>query len=163
LDHWIAREVLGMDENTWSLILEGGGADVSKLNLLNDRENRTGLVDRMRDVVVAREALFPETLGGGAATDDDEVARGELAGDLEQDETNKSIDALLASLGSFDDDLDTEWKFDQTESAREEEGAVEKEPIETIMDELQVWRTRNESSPYDQWDRDRKQEFDVSL
>lgn len=154
LDHWIAREVLGMDENTWSLILEGGGADVGKLNILNGGESRRGLVDRMRDVLVAREALFPETLGGGAAADED--AR-ELAGDLEQDETNKSIDELLASLGSFDD-LDEEWKFDEPE-----EEVTEKEPIEVIMDELQVWRERNLSSPYDKWDRDRKEEFDVSL
>ena len=162
LDHWIAREVLGMDENTWSLILEGGGADVSKLNVLNGGESRRGLVDRMRDVVVAREALFPETLGGGG-TSDDEDHRGELVGELEQDETNKSIDELLASLGSFDDDLDEEWKFDGVDTVKEEEEEAEKENIEAIIDELQVWRTRNASSPYDQWDRDRKDEFDVSL
>eukprot|EP00804_Cyclotella_cryptica_P010238 CCRYP_016703-RA/>CCRYP_016703-RA protein AED:0.02 eAED:0.02 QI:160/1/1/1/1/1/2/328/765 len=164
LDHWIAREVLGMDENTWALILEGGGADVSKLNVLTGGESRRGLVDRMRDLVVAREALFPETTA--AADDGDDDARGELAGDLEQDETNKSIDALLASLGSFDDDddVDGEWKFDEVNAVKEQEtdeDAGEKEPIETIMDELQVWRERNASSSYDKWDRDRKEEFDL--
>jgi hypothetical protein len=154
LDHWIAREVLGMDENTWTLILEGGGADVSKLNILGGGESRRGLMDRMKDVIMAREALFPETRADATVEDDRE-----LVGDLE-DETNKSIDALLASLGSFDGDMDKEWSFDEDDDTKKAD--LEKEPIEKVMDELQVWRERNVSSAYDKWDADRKVEFDVS-
>ena len=156
LDHWIAREVLGMDENTWSLILEGGGADVSKLNILNGGESRGGLIDRMRHVVVTRESLFPETVAGATGVAD---ASSELMSDLE-DKTNESINALLASLGSFDDDLDDEFNFDDNDTTENES---EKEPIEAIMDELQVWREKNISSPYESWEQGMKEEFDVSF
>lgn len=160
LDHWIAREVLNMDENTWSLILEGGGADVSKLNVLNGGETRGGVLDRMRDVVMTREALFPETIvdGGGSA----EVT-GDLTSELE-DETNKSIDALLASLGSFDDDIDEEFKFDDSSNKdTNDDGETSKVDVEAIMNELQVWRQKNVDSPYENWNDDTMKEFDVSL
>lgn len=158
LDHWIAREVLGMDENTWSLILEGGGADVSKLNVLPGGETRGGIADRMRDIVVTRESLFPETVVDAAA----EIT-GELNTDLE-DETSKSIDDLLASLGSFDDDFDADFKFDDGEKKEDEEDSEKpKGDVEAIMNELQVWRQKNVDSPYESWDGQAIKEFDVSV
>ena len=156
LDHWIAREVLGMDENTWNIILEGGGADVSKLNVI-DGETRGGIAGRMRDVVMTRESLFPETIVG--AND-----AAELAGDLEselEDETNKSINALLASLGSFDDDMDDEFKFDD-DVEKERKDEEDKVPVEAIMNELQEWRKKNAENGYANWDGGLKKEFDVS-
>jgi hypothetical protein len=154
LDHWIAREVLGMDENTWSLILEGGGADVSKLNVLNGGETRGGIADRMRDVVMTREALFPETMAGASTAD----VVGDLTSELE-DETNRSINALLASLGSFDDDLDDDFSFDD----KDKEDEKDKVPVEEVMDELQVWRKKNVEKSYEDWDEHTTKEFDVSL
>jgi hypothetical protein len=160
LDHWIAREVLGMDENTWNLILEGGGADVSKLNVLPGGETKGGVKDRMRDVVVTREALFPETVAGGRGGAA-ELAGGELSGDLE-DETSKSIDALLASLGSFDDD--DEFKFDDFgDDDKDGDGEKNKESLEVIMNELQEWRAKNVDSPYEKWDAQAIKKFDVSF
>ena len=162
LDHWIAREVLNMDENTWSLILEGGGADVSKLNVLNGGETRGGVLDRMRDVVMTREALFPETIVGGGGGGSGEAAD-DLTSELE-DETNKSIDALLASLGSFDDDIDDEFKFDDSSNNdTKDNGETSKVDVEAIMNELQVWRQKNVESRYENWDDDTTKEFDVSF
>jgi hypothetical protein len=166
LDHWIAREVLQMDENTWQLILEGGGTDayVEGMETLPGGETKMGLMDRMRDIVTVRGALFPETLSDGGSAG----IRGELAGELDDElsETDKSIDELLASLGSSVDDEDGDlFKFDDDEEETAEggdNGDANDEQIESIMDELQVWRERNDSSPYESWDNDRKGEFDVS-
>jgi hypothetical protein len=164
LDHWIAREVLQMDENTWQLILEGGGTDayVEGMETLPGGETKMGLMDRMRDIVTVRGALFPETLSDGGSVG----VRGELAGELDDElsETDKSIDELLASLGSSVDDEDGDlFKFDDDEEETAEggdNGDANDEQIESIMDELQVWRERNDSSPYESWDNDRKGEFD---
>jgi hypothetical protein len=70
-----------------------------------------------------------------------------------------------------DDDDGTSWKFDDDddndkkgEDAKGEEDSdeIDDEKMSSIMDELQVWRGRNASSPYEAWDVDRKDEFDVS-
>lgn len=180
LDHWIAREVLQMEELTWQKVLEGGGTDayvegMEKDATLPGGEDKAGLMDRMRDIVVVRESLFPETLRenelGPASSFGSELA-GDLDDGLLADEesnaTEKSIDELLASLGELDDDDDgTSWKFDdeeEEEKKAEEEVAADDgdvdEKMASILDELQVWRERNVSSPYEAWDADRKNEFD---
>ena len=170
LDHWIAREVLQMDEMTWQMILEGGGTDAygEGIEVLSGGESKTGLIDRIRDIVTVRGALFPETLRGSNIG---ESKDGEILGDLDEEldeeakSTEKSIDELLASLCKFDDDEDGDsWKFDEEEEEKKEEEKEvegELESLESIMDELQVWRERNASSPYESWDLDRKKEFDV--
>jgi len=176
LDHWIAREVLQMDEQVWQQVLEGGGTDayVEGIDTLVGGESKRGLNDRMRDIILVRGALFPATLtessavGGGSGQG--------LTGDLddgllsapESNATEKSIDDLLASLGDFGEDDDQSWKFDDEDDKKDEEedsaaDDVRDEQVALIMDELQVWRGRNESSQYDSWDTDRKGEFDVSL
>ncbi len=190
LDHWIAREVLQMSEQAWQLVLEGGGTDAYHVasakgidaDTLPGGESRRGLLDRMRDIVVVRGALFPETLvapgSAGADAGAGVALRGDLDGDLlsssgKGNATEKSIDELLASLGMDDDDDDdgTSWKFDDDddndkkgEDAKGEEDSdeIDDEKMSSIMDELQVWRGRNASSPYEAWDVDRKDEFDVS-
>lgn len=172
LDHWIAREVLQMEENTWQQVLEGGGTDayVEGVDALPGGETKRGLMDRMRDIVTVRGALFPETLGGTRAS------VGEITGDLddnllEEEDSNateKSIDELLASLGELDDDDVSSWKYDDDEEEKKDEkeseegGAASKddERMAAITEELQVWRGRNDSSPYQSWDSDRKAEFD---
>ena len=189
LDHWIAREVLQMSKQAWQRVLEGGGTDAYQVangkggdsDTLPGGESRRGLLDRMRDIVVVRGALFPETLV--AADPADAGAGDSLRGDLDDDlassgkgvsATEKSIDELLASLGVDDDDNDdgTSWKFDDDDDdddgkKKEEDaggsGDIDDEKVASIMDELQVWRGRNVSSPYEAWDADRKDEFDVSF
>ena len=194
LDHWIAREVLRMTEQAWQRVLEGGGTDAYQVangkggdsDTLPGGESRRGLLDRMRDIVVVRGALFPETLvvPGGGVGGADAGAGGSLRGDLDDDlassgkggsATEKSIDELLASLGVNDDDDDdgTSWKFDDDDDddddgkKKEEDGEgsgdIDDERVASIMDELQVWRGRNASSPYEAWDADRNDEFDVSF
>ncbi|KAL7534722.1 hypothetical protein ACHAXR_006819 [Thalassiosira sp. AJA248-18] len=177
LDHWIAREVLQMDELTWQQVLEGGGTDAynEAIDSLPGGESKRGLMDRMRDIVLVRGALFPETLreGGGPRAVGGES---ELAGDLEDgllsdnaesNATEKSIDDLLASLGEFDDDDDGSLGIfddenDKNEAEEEGESDVDAdEKLTLIMDELQVWRERNASSPYEAWDVERKDEFDM--
>lgn len=186
LDHWIAREVLRMDELTWRQVLEGGGTDAYSegMETLPGGETRRGLLSRMRDIVLARSALFPETLSGTSSAS--AAGEGGLAGELEEDllsttspdgssknATEKSIDDLLASLGEFDDDDDDTWRFDDDEDRKrdaddgdrddaeeEKDSRKERERLVSIMDELQVWRERNASSPYEDWDAGSKDDFD---
>ncbi|KAL3778675.1 hypothetical protein ACHAW5_000463 [Stephanodiscus triporus] len=185
LDHWIAREVLQMSEQAWQQVLEGGGTDAYHVangkggdsDMLPGGESRRGLLDRMRDIVVVRGALFPETLvapGGSVGSDagGGDAFRGDLDDNLalsrKASATEKSIDELLASLGMDDDDDGTSWKFDDDEDDKnkedaedgEDSGDIDDEKMASIMDELQVWRGRNSSSPYEAWDVDRKDEFD---
>ncbi len=178
LDHWIAREVLQMEEQAWQQVLEGGGTDAYLVgggagDTLPGGESKRGLMDRMRDIVLVRGALFPETrversgvngLGGGGLKGD--LDDGLLSAGDESNATEKSIDDLLATLGELNDDDDgTSWKFDDDEDDKngEAENAGEQdEKMASIIDELQVWRGRNASSPYEDWDMDRKNEFDVS-
>ncbi|KAL7471474.1 hypothetical protein ACHAXS_011756 [Conticribra weissflogii] len=171
LDHWIAREVLGMDEPTWLAVLEGGGADGAHLEESSHRDGSAGIMERMRDIVTVRGALFPETLSGG--TIGGGSGEGEVATELEEellsgdrDATEKSIDELLASLGGLEDEDDEEFfKFDDDDPKDGTDGengeGVTAEEVESIMDELQLWRQRNVDSPYEGWDADRKKEFDT--
>ena len=118
-----------MSERAWQRVLEGGGTDAyqvangkgSDSDSLPGGESRRGILDRMRDIVVVRGALFPKTLV--AAGPADAGAGDSLRGDLDDNlassgkgvsATEKSIDELLASLGVDDDDNDdgTSWKFD---------------------------------------------------
>lgn len=176
LDHWIAREVLQMEEQAWRQVLEGGGTDAYLVGegsaTLPGGESKRGLMDRMRDIVLVREALFPETRveksGGGMGGDGlkGDLDDGLLSGGDDFNATEKSIDDLLATLGELNDDDDgTSWKFDDEDDKNGEvENAGENdEKMTAIIDELQVWRGRNASSPYEDWDIDRKNEFDVSL
>eukprot|EP00581_Thalassiosira_minuscula_P014151 CAMPEP_0183721028 /NCGR_PEP_ID=MMETSP0737-20130205/13467_1 /TAXON_ID=385413 /ORGANISM="Thalassiosira miniscula, Strain CCMP1093" /LENGTH=782 /DNA_ID=CAMNT_0025950991 /DNA_START=126 /DNA_END=2474 /DNA_ORIENTATION=+ len=188
LDHWIAREVLQMEELTWQRVLEGGGTDAylatsgsGEEASLPGGETTTSLRERMRDIVLVRGALFPETLLGDAARAGEpgselkgELDDGLLSSTSEEEDTNateRSIDELLASLGELDDDDDDSvWKFDDDEEDKKskegeaeekaEDDVDEDEQMASILDELQVWRERNASSSYESWDVDRKNEFD---
>ena len=124
-----------------------------------------------------RGALFPETLVASSGGSGGSAADGELRGDLDDDldlskkgsATEKSIDELLASLGMDDDDDDFKFDDDYSTIKSDEENDAEDidgindDKMASIMDELQIWRSRNVSSPYESWDVDRKTEFDVSI
>ena len=131
-----------MEELTWQQVLEGVGTDayVEGMDTLPGGESKRGLMDRMRDIVLVRGALFPETQleGGGLGGGD------ELVGDLDDDllegdpsATEKSIDELLASLGELDDDDDgTSWKFDDEDDKKQDEevhDGVADEKMASIM------------------------------
>ena len=145
LDHWIAKRVLGLSEETWLALLEGGDP---------------GLLSRGRDIVAARHALFPETIADG---DDKELINGE---DDEDDDVGEDIDQLLATLGGFDkdgfgkdakEDSSWKWKSSDTDDARMDEKVLK------LTDQLQEWRARNIETPYKDWSSGQQQEFSVRV
>jgi hypothetical protein len=187
LDHWIARQVLGLSEESWQLLLEGGGA-----------HGDPSLLSVGRDVVRVREALFPETMppsplrspssapvegeeeGPGAA--DDDLPEGGVASASSSSpaggEEEESIEELLASLGGLRlppilAGLEGSKQLPQKGSlggrrgnvgdeAEEEEGdAIDLDRrVDALVDELQEWRRKNEERPYRDWPRQDRDAFD---
>lgn len=180
LDHWIARNVLEMSENTWDQLLEG--ADPS-------------LLSRGQDIVAVREVLFPETR---MTVDDDgsesfveereeeERARDERAAaslgydppssyddEPESPSTGRSVDELLKSLRNLPADEPKTWSFEEdalaeptpptpttpTPTAGDTEPAGPRDPIQILADELQEWRAMNVETDYEQWSAQDKQRF----
>jgi len=147
LDHWIATKILKLREETWEDILKGA--------------EKTGL-SRGRDIIAIRKALFPETALEFSEEDT-------LAEEIDEEDTDKRIDDLLASL-QFDEnedddsdiDIDDKWGDDSFgDDIGEEEKFQSK--LETMLETLQSWRQRNVQTPYDTWDDVAKMEFDVRL
>jgi len=156
MDHWIARQILGLSEETWQSILEGIVDDPS-------------LSAKGRDIVAVREALFPETI----LEEDRELLDKEHMEAVEKrdeedaatEETEKdsqaSINELLASLGGLkspdgDDamfDSLPDWQRDETDGDLDER-------TERLIVELQGWREKNQITPYKDWGDADKQEFD---
>ena len=138
LDHWIAKRVLGLSEETWLALLEGDSPE---------------LMGRGRDIVMARHALFPETI-----LDAEIAAEGEEPEQV-SDSTDKEIDALLSTLWSDAKDggggsFDSSFSFDS--SPPSDDG-------DELADELQAWRKRNVETQYDNWTDEKKQEFNSWL
>ncbi|KAL3923412.1 MAG: hypothetical protein SGARI_006225, partial [Bacillariaceae sp.] len=139
LDHWIAKRVLGLSEETWLALLEGDSPE---------------LMGRGRDIVMARHALFPETILDA----DMASAEGEEA-EAVADSTDKEIDALLSTLWSDDKDGGGDGSFGSSfsfDSSPSEDG-------DKLADELQAWRKQNFETPYDKWTDEKKQEFNSWL
>lgn len=111
LDHWIARQVLQVSEETWQTALQGDDPDILAIG---------------RDIVACREALFPETIlkreqaeamraslaaeeyEASVAADDDDAEEEAASGNLDEDEggfafpkETKSIEELLQKLGGL--------------------------------------------------------------
>jgi hypothetical protein len=156
LDHWIAADVLGMSEETWEALLQGGGD--------NDDGDEMSLLPRGRDIIGVRGALFPETVLDTSLDNDD------LAGTMDEekeeeelDETEQSIDELLASLGGdFDFGGDSTSSLWASEDNKKKAGNVDQD-IGTLVEELQTWRAKNLKLAYAQWDETSKKEFNVSV
>ena len=150
LDHWIARTILEMEEDTWQALLEGETPE---------------LVSQGADIIAVRQSLFPETMldatrRDGILVEEEEEQEEESSKSLQ----DKSIDELLASLGGFDDDLyDSEEsdasKFFPSSSVVDEDNLDSK--VAGLVDDLQRWRQKNVESPYEQWSTDEKDEFAV--
>jgi hypothetical protein len=138
LDHWIARCILGLSEETWWSVVEG------------EEYAAVG-----RDIVAVREALFPETGGSLVAQQEDEEND-----EIEEEEistSGKTVEELLASLGALK----------VTDDAAKTSVPQEQEPVphdlDQVVDQLQVWRQKQLKSPYAQWSSEEQTSFDSWL
>ena len=147
LDHWIAKRVLGLSEETWLALLEGDDPD---------------LLSRGRDIVAARHALFPETIADGDDKDLQDLASGE------EEDGVEDLDQLLASLGGWNKDAfsketkgsgDESWKWKPSD---EDESQMD-EKVLRLTDQLQEWRAKNVETPYKDWPGDQQREFSVRM
>ena len=144
LDHWIAKRVLGLSEETWLSLLEGDSPE---------------LMGRGRDIVMARHALFPETILDG----EEEEAAAAMQAEGE-DSVEDDLDALLATLGGWNPDDEKKSSFDwntDDEDGISAEGGDEK--VLQLTEQLQEWRGKNVETRYDKWSDEVKQEFKVHL
>ena len=143
LDHWVARSVLNLTEETWQTLLEGNDPNLSSRGL---------------DIIHARQALFPETiLGVGNDHYDDEYNNDGDDDDMFVDEksvSDQTIDDLLAKLGMTDDD--------DTDSGKAWQNSNVDEKVAKFVEQLQDWREKNAKVSYDMWNTSDKGQFDVS-
>jgi hypothetical protein len=140
LDHWVARSVLNLEEDTWQELLEG---------------DNPSLLAHGRDILTVRQSLFPETILEEQEQEQQPQPQERPREDMSVD---KSIDELLASLGGFDDyeDKDAFWPSETTV----DDGDMDQK-VSSLIDELQNWRAKNMDSPYDEWSAADKDEFAV--
>jgi hypothetical protein len=155
LDHWIAVDVLGMTEETWTKLLNG--------ELETDQEEAHGTVQvgnraRARDIVTTRGYLFPETILASMEEEEEEEGAVERELTREEEETNRSIDALLASLGGLDSQKDVSGN-----SSSIIDETSKDELLVLLVDQLQEWRLKNLETPYREWDADTRKNFNVGI
>jgi hypothetical protein len=181
LDHWIARNILELSEETWDALLEG--TDPS-------------LMSRGQDIVTIRETLFPETmlepspqenyeeliekeereLDIAAMKAEEEVPVEQPAQPVRKKQT---VDELLVSLrglgragdvastqpslGSLPTPTPTVKSREEDESQVRPKSDVTRDPIQRLTDELQEWRAKNKAIVYERWSGNEKEQFSVSL
>jgi hypothetical protein len=143
LDHFIARSVLGVSEQTWNDLLDGSNVTLRSIG---------------QDIVMTRKALFPETLVGqqeaeptDLTEDSDEVS--------EHTDIDRSIEELLNALKGVDDEDEEEDKY--TFTWKEEQGF--EDDAGRLLHELQSWRDRNVNEPFEKWSLGQKEEFNSWL
>jgi hypothetical protein len=163
LDHWIASEILGLSDRTWQAVLR--------------RSTNSGSRGIATDIITVRSALFPET-----TMEDDEFQSLDDADDHEfsaasssassdfksKEDTEKSIDDLLASLGVNDEDENDEFWNTTGGSGDGDDDKDGDDPSEThdtrfsrMRFELNQWQGKNAATPYGQWMEADKKEFNV--
>ena len=137
LDHWIARCILGLSEETWWSVVEG------------EEYAAVG-----RDIVAVRESLFPET-GGSLATQQEDNEYNEIE---EEDisTSGKTVEELLASLGALK-------MTDETKTPAAEQPEAVPHEVDQLVDQLQVWRLKQLKNPYAQWSTEDQAAFDKWL
>ena len=154
LDHWIARRVLQLSDETWQTLLEG---------------DDPALLSRGRDIVVARESLFPETRvrhgSGGYDTDgnEDHGLENDDTPTLDNSKIEKSIEELLASIGGLAMPVSRDNKKEEpTVSLPLDDEILDLDAkVEQLVNQLQDWRRRNMEKPYNDWDTKTKNEFNA--
>lgn len=145
LDHWIARQILGLSEETWQMLLEG---------------DEPHLLARGRDIVAVRETLFPETvldrrLERAVMEEDDELEEEEVqklySDTPKKEHKEKTIEELLASIGG----LLSPGSTDEMSAYQEKETFADEDDfdlaVDNLVDQLQNWRRKNMETPYDKW------------
>ena len=146
LDHWIAKRVLGMSEETWLALLEG---------------DDPSLTSRGRDIVMARHALFPETvLDKEGSLHQQEEETEALEGAEEEDD---DIDKLLATLGGFDgeDEEESQDSRKQFDWKSHDDDHEQDQKVLQLTEELQEWRARHVETSFDKWSEDQQRKFKV--
>jgi hypothetical protein len=141
LDHWIAKSILDLSEETWQSLLEGQDPD---------------LLGRGRDIVAVREALFPETTLDAVQAPLEHDA--EEAMTLHESEASeKTIEELLASLGGLNTPKESSkesWNWLDDDADGDKDAKVMK-----LVEELQGWRKKNVAAPYAGWSDKEKKEL----
>ena len=131
LDHWVARKVLLISEETWLSLLEG--TDPS-------------LLEQGREIVAIRETLFPET-----QLDLDIEGRDQDASAEPQEKQtasgDKTVEELLESLGA----LETVTTTTKATAASASTGDDLDKQVAGLMDQLQEYRRQHASEPYVEW------------
>jgi hypothetical protein len=155
LDHWIAKNILDLSEETWQSLLEG---------------QEPVLAGRGRDIVAVREALFPETAfevvdeSDGSMADYADAEEAMTTAQTEAVSTEKSIEELLASLGGLNkpqqDDGSPKESWNWLDGNDDDlDGADMDAKVDKLVEELQGWRHENVAAPYDDWSDKTKKEF----
>ena len=151
LDHWIAIRVLGLSEETWLALLEG------------DDPN---LISRGRDIIMARHALFPETILDAELEAEKLSQEEEEEEDSDRSSIDDDINRLLATLSGWNknkDEKDTKSSITGTSKWQPEIDVESRdEKVLKLTKELQEWRSRQQQSPYEDWPEEQKSEFGVS-
>lgn len=127
LDHWIAKRVLGLSEETWLALIEGDSPE---------------LLGRGRDIVVTRHALFPETIKKEST----------IHQNIDIDDTDDDLEALLATLGGIASPGNTEKKSTEEEPNKSS-------PTDELEIKLQFWRRKQAKHEYEDWPSQDKGEF----
>jgi hypothetical protein len=177
LDHWIARQVLQLSEETWQSLLEG---------------TDPALLSMGRDIIACRETVFPETAlhptrvqqemrlarvndvfvapvdRSSEATDQSSALETPM---VEEDKEARTIEDLLQRLGGLrapdapsrpaaraETQVADEWSS-MMEASNLNNLDVDAQ-IDQLVRELQNWRRRNMETPYDSWDPEDQHRFD---
>jgi hypothetical protein len=174
LDHWIARKVLQISEESWQALLEGDAS----------------MTSRGRDLIAVRHSLFPETMMASQRRQQEQREMESMDDDSDDEEEKdrakkrkgrgyddgediRTIEELLASLGGSD--FAKEYQKTQEKAAAttatnmEEDDAVDLDDggeltdakITRLVNELQDWRAKNVAQTFDEWSREQKLSFDV--
>jgi hypothetical protein len=194
LDHWIACDILGMSEDSWNSLLDGELESDAQDSYGN--ENLTlGNLARAKDIISVRNNLFPETLlsvDNASIKEqndyDDDLDASHFMLDEQDtknettdvDDTQRSIDELLASLGDFgnvsnkNNDMTQNEKssLDKSDAATNtasdysydiDHTKITTDQIRTMIDSLQHWRAKNQEKYFELWDENTKKEFNKWL
>jgi hypothetical protein len=102
---------------------------------------------------MARQALFPETILDGQEV----ISKEDSEEDIEADSDDEDLNALLSTLAGWDSDRKSESK-DITSGGLFESSSYS----DVLTNELQAWRSQHAEKPYNDWSKEKKDEFDVS-
>lgn len=144
LDHWIAKRVLGLSEETWLALLEGDSPE---------------LMGRGRDIIMARQALFPETI---LETEVLEYQEGDSTAESEGERS--SIDKLEEILKGLQDWEDSSSEDDVKSPLSKPTFAStfnSDEKILELTEQLQNWRSKQQKTPFEKWTDGDKKDFKV--